>query len=465
MTTRFVVRDINLTERPVAFRHPFRFGSVTVNGAAEAVVHAELEFEDGRRSTGASAELLVPKWFNKNPALSPEETVTQLRLSLEFARELYLKHPFDTAFGLHASCYEHQIARCARADIPALAAAFGAAELDKAILDALLRALDLDFNTGMKGNVAGIDARLSPDIDTPIIENFLASRRPAERILVRHTVGMLDPVADLVAIQAETGCRYFKIKVSGDPAADRRRLADIIEALDGLGIDYRMTLDANEQYPSQKALAALVDILLNDDAFASSVSQRLLYIEQPLPRELTWDVPLGELGRSFAFIIDEADSSYDAFPRSLRLGYRGISSKSCKGLYKSLINGARASYWNAMDMARAFITAEDLTCQAGLAIQQDTALVAFHGLVHAERNGHHYAGGFAASPAEAPLFAAAHPDLYRRRGDGAELNVEDGAIRFASLGGRPGFASRVDPGKVGRMTAAANQENRKEFGT
>ena len=34
---------------------------------------------------------------------------------------------------------------------------------------------------------------------------------------------------------------------------------------------------------------------------------------------------------------------YDAFPRARKLGYRGISSKSCKGIYKSLINGARAA--------------------------------------------------------------------------------------------------------------------------
>src|SRR6186997_2442766 len=149
MTLRFVLRDIALNERPVAFEHPFRFGAITVNGAPEAIVHAEIELEDGRRSVGATAELMVPKWFNKDPALSAEETVAQLRCSLHFARELYLGHPFDTAFGLHAACHDRQIARCARADIPALAAAYGPAELDKAILDALLRALGLDIFSGL----------------------------------------------------------------------------------------------------------------------------------------------------------------------------------------------------------------------------------------------------------------------------------------------------------------------------
>ncbi len=36
-----------------------------------------------------------------------------------------------------------------------------------------------------------------------------------------------------------------------------------------------------------------------------------------------------------------------------------------------------------------FLSGEDLTCQAGLAVQQDLALVSLLGLSHVERNGHH----------------------------------------------------------------------------
>ena len=465
MTPRFVVRDIALNERPVTFEHPFRFGAITVNGAPEAVVLVEIEFEDGRRSAGATAELMVPKWFNKDPKLSPDDTIAQLRCALHFARELYLKHPFDTAFGLHAACYDHQIARCARADIPALAAGYGPAQLDKAILDALLRAQGMDIFDGLNSNVVGLDARLTPDIDNAIIENFLALRNPTSRILIRHTVGMLDPLDDLAVVHAESGCRYFKVKLSGDPVADRDRLASIIETLTDLGVDYRLTLDANEQYQSHEALAALVDALLNDEAL-ETVAQHLLYIEQPLPREKTWDMPLGNLGKSFAFIIDEADSSYDAFPRAIKLGYRGVSSKSCKGIYKSLLNGARAACWNAMDTARAFVTAEDLTCQAGLAIQQDTALVAFHGIVHAERNGHHYVDGFSnVADAEAQEFLSAHPDLYEQGKGAIKLAVRDGAIKFGSLSGAPGFASGVDPRHVGQKATQIQSEMLKDYGT
>ena len=52
-----------------------------------------------------------------------------------------------------------------------------------------------------------------------------------------------------------------------------------------------------------------------------------------------------------------------------------------------------------------FISGEDLTCQAGLGVQQDLALGALIGVTHAERNGHHYVDGFADTPAaEAQAF-------------------------------------------------------------
>ena len=44
-------------------------------------------------------------------------------------------------------------------------------------------------------------------------------------------------------------------------------------------------------------------------------------------------------------IIDESDDSLDAFPRAKALGYRGVSSKTCKGIYKLLINAARCAQW------------------------------------------------------------------------------------------------------------------------
>jgi hypothetical protein len=137
-----------------------------------------------------------------------------------------------------------------------------------------------------------------------------------------------------------------------------------------------------------------------------------------------------------------------------------VSTKSCKGLYKSILNGARAAQWSktAGDF---FVSAEDLTCQPGLALQQDTALVAFHGLAHAERNGHHYVDGFANTPAqEAGAFLASHPDLYERSDGTIRLSISDGAIATGSLSVL-GFACALRPEQIG--TTSNQKSEFKEF--
>ncbi|MFN3348721.1 hypothetical protein [Pseudorhodoplanes sp.] len=455
MAPKFRVCSLDWFERPVVFRVPFKFGAVTVTSASQLFLFAEIETGDGRRSLGATAELLVPKWFNKDPALTPDQTVGQLRRALTIARDLYLaRQSADTAFGHHAACHADALSACARETIPGLAAAFGPAQIDKAILDALLRAHGVNVFDGLRGNMAGLDARLSPDIDDAAIAVYLQSRQPLSRIMLRHTVGMADTVEELSDIHRLTGCRYFKLKLSGHAAADADRLALIAAELDRAAIDYRVTLDANEQYGSHDDLTALGEALLRQPGLAN-LMQRLLYVEQPLPRDLTFRTPLGEFGQRFAVIVDEGESDYETFPKAVALGYRGISSKTCKGIYKSLVNGARAARWSASGNAQVFVAGEDLTCQAGLAVQQDLALLAFHGIEHSERNGHHFVGGFPGTPPEeARAFLRAHPDLYEARDGAVRLSIRDGALAIGSLGGQPGFASAIDPASIRSASTA-----------
>jgi hypothetical protein len=445
MPLRLIVHDIALFERAVAFARPFRFGAVVVEAATQTFVRVEIEVEGKGRATGASAELLAPKWFDKRAHLSAEETVDELKRSLAIARDLYLSAPgFDSAFGLHAQHVAAQVAACAKEDIPPLAATFGPAEIDKAILDALLRSAGVNVFDGMAQNIAGIDARLSPDLAHDDIARFLAARRRTERVAVRHTVGLTDTIEGRGGVadpNENSGARYFKLKLGGDPVADCERLTRIGAQLATLPHDYSVTVDANEQYADLAALGELVDRLDRDIALRP-IASRLLYIEQPMPRDVTRQSPLGSLGRDV--IIDEADDCYDAFPTAKALGYRGISSKSCKGFYKSIVNATRAAKWSVVG-ERYFVSSEDLTCQAGLAVQQDLALGALLGITHAERNGHHYVDGFGDAPAaEAESFMAAHPDLYASRGGKIHLAIHDGNLLTGSLTG-PGFATSVHP--------------------
>jgi hypothetical protein len=446
MPLRLAVREIAFFERPVRFTRPFRFGAVVINAAPQAFVRAEIEVEGKGTSFGASAELLVPKWFDKRAHLAPDETVAELRRSLMIARDLYLNHSgLETTFGLHARCLAAQVEACVKEDIPPLAAAYGPAEIDKAVLDALLRCVGVNFFDGMAGNIAGVDASLTSDLREDDIALFLARCQRLERVAIRHTVGLDDKVegtGGVADVQENAGARYFKLKLNGDPEQDAARLIRIGNELATLSHDYGVTLDANEQYADLAGLSALVDRLDRDDAL-KPIATKLLYIEQPMPRDIFRQSPLGALGAR-DFIIDEADDSYDAFPAARALGYRGISSKSCKGIYKSIVNATRAAKWSA-EGEKIFITGEDLTCQAGLSVQQDLALGALIGVTHAERNGHHYVDGFDGAPtAEALAFLSAHPDLYVSDGNNIRLSIHNGDLLTGSLA-TPGFATGVHP--------------------
>ena len=72
MPLRLVVRDISFFERQIPFARPFRFGAVTVNASVQVFVRVEVDVEGKGIATGASAEMLAPKWFDKRPHLSAE---------------------------------------------------------------------------------------------------------------------------------------------------------------------------------------------------------------------------------------------------------------------------------------------------------------------------------------------------------------------------------------------------------
>jgi hypothetical protein len=228
------------------------------------------------------------------------------------------------------------------------------------------------------------------------------------------------------------------LKVGGNADADLERLAAIASVLDRIAEPYQVSLDGNEQYEDMAGVAGLWRRMKGDSRLARLVSS-IAFIEQPVKRSAALGRPVEGIEKPV--IIDESDDSLEAFPRAKALGYRGVSSKTCKGIYKSLINRARCAAWGG----EYFVTGEDLTIQPGLALQQDLALVSLLGLTHVERNGHHYVNGMAdLSRAEQDVFLAAHPDLYERSHGAVRVRIENGRLSIGSLD-CPGYASRAMP--------------------
>ena len=249
----------------------------------------------------------------------------------------------------------------------------------------------------------------------------------------------------LEEVIAAWGHRYFKLKVGGQLAADLARLEAIAAVLDRLPEPYFVSLDGNEQYADAQGVAELVAGIRARAALAR-LWDSILFIEQPIARKLALETDLRQAQLGKPVIIDESDGELDTFVQARERGYLGVSSKTCKGFYKSLLNAARCARWNAeAGTPRYFMSAEDLTTQAGLSVQQDLALVSLLGIGHVERNGHYYVNGMAAQPqAEQDAFLAAHPDLYERSHGAVRLKIQGGRIALGSLQ-CAGYASAAMP--------------------
>lgn len=435
------IHEVQLFQRHVTLRLPFRFGAATVTQCPQAFVRVRGEV-DGRSFEGASAELMVPKWFDKSPALTHEQNFEQLRESLRNAREALLAtREAMSPHALSQVAGETAIAVSVARGLPRLAAQFGPALLDKAVADAALRATGLSWVDGLRAGVLGDPWSTRLELVRPT------------HVVLRHTVGLADRLtaddagtdpqdglpATLEAAIERHGLHHFKLKLGGQIEADLERLTRIAEVLRRAGGDWHVTLDGNETFSDAASLGRFWQALQASPAL-TDLLQRTLLLEQPLARAVALRESIASLGIGVPVILDESDDHLTALDEGLTLGYRGISSKACKGIYRSLRNAHRI----AQD-PRLLLSGEDLTCQAGLAVQQDTLLAASLGVRHIERNGHHYVDGFGTAPAaEAQGFAEAHPSLYETASGRPHLAVRHGRLDLISLH-VTGFASAAAP--------------------
>ena len=456
------VLGVEAFEQPFRLRMPFRFGVITVTEGVQAFLRVHVRLDDGREGFGYAAEMLAAKWFDKNPALSDAQNQDQLRKSIELAAGAYREAPLSTAFDLYADNYRYQMRAGRELGLPPLAAGFGNALVDRGVLDAICRLSGVSFWTAIRSNLPGmVPHPVIPDLGAFDFTSFLAGLQPARehrgaphrrprRPDRRERPGAGTRVDDglpetLEEVVATYGQRCFKLKVGGDRKADVDRLVRIASVLDRVEGPLHVTLDGNEQYEDVESVVELWSAIEAEPAL-HKLCAATLFIEQPIKRAVALSRSIAPLARSRPVIIDESDGELDAFVRARALGYGGVSSKDCKGFYKSLVNLARCRLWNAEDGGGAFfLSGEDLTTQAGLAVQQDLALVSLLGLADVERNGHHFIDGFAGRPqGESLSFLAAHPDLYHEADRRVRLTIEAGRIALGSLE-CPGFGSAVVP--------------------
>jgi hypothetical protein len=439
-------------------RMPFKYGIATMTETPHVFVRLFVQV-DGKPSIGIAADHLPPKWFTKNPeqpiSAEIEEMLRVIQNALRLAEGLSAESPFDAWLRLEQA----QADWGERVMLPPLLTQFGTSLVERALIEAVCYAERRPFHEMLRANQFGVRPG--------DIYYELAGRAPAEflpvcpqeRIISRHTVGLLDPLTDadipagerlddglpqsLVACIQAYGLPHFKIKLSGDLERDRDRLEQIAAVMDAYApADYAFSLDGNEQFPSLLAFSQYWVNLRIQVALAGFLDH-LLFVEQPVHRsaalrfdadEDTASLPLGPLMP--ALIIDESDAHSNSLWLALSRGYAGTSHKNCKGVFKSIANYCLLEKLRREDPSRHLVfSGEDLANIGPVALPQDLAVCAALGIESVERNGHHYFAGLSMFPADVQRrMLECHGDLYRPSRDGwPTLNIRDGAVDVRSV--------------------------------
>lgn len=444
-TPKFRLQSCDAAVQELRARMPFRYGQACLTVVPVLTVKVEIESTGRRRATGFSSDCLPPQWFIKDPSKSFRQDVDDQLAAYRVARDVYLREGATAAAAveLWESAFPRVVEQASGKGINALTASFGSSFLERAIVDAVCRLRGVSFFEALRQDYLG--ARTSRDL----------APAPGVRFTCRHTVGLADPITASEIPQDQRladslpqaldediefyGLTHFKVKLAGDVDRDLERISRLAVLFDQrCKSEYRVTLDGNEQYPDLEALERLLDAIRSKpygDRFVESV----LYVEQPLPRELALQPEVGpavaRLAERKPVVIDESDELPESFERAVGLGYTGVSHKGCKGIFKSLRNRTLILSLNR-DAGRPvhFQTGEDLSAVGVIALHEELASLSALGVKHCERNGHHFFRGLDHLPAaERASAAAAHADIYEERGDSTFPRIEDGVIKADSV--------------------------------
>jgi len=435
-------------------RMPFRFGVVTIEAAVAATLALELTVE-GRAVTGYASEILAYKWFDKRPEKSAADNVADLLAILQDAVARAGMFPEGDIFTLWRHLDAEMRATAGAQGHNDLMAGYGTSMVERALIDGAGRALGLSLHEMLAQGVTGLaPAAMFPELahEDPIAA---LAPKPLDRIAVRHTVGMLDPLdggdlsdrlddglPETLEDYLATGIRYLKVKIAGETEADLDRLRRIGALVDRMGRPVRLTLDGNEQFASADAFAGFMEAV-RADPMLDTLRRAILFVEQPIERKAALSAPLDPSALQaigLPLLIDESDDAPDAFRRAIDLGYQGVSHKNCKGVLRSVMNAMLARHHSAARGVALFQSAEDLSCLPIAGLNADLAVVASLGIGHVERNAHHFFAGMAhLPPADVAAGLAEHPDLYHPDGrTGGRLTIRDGLLATGSLQ-RPGM--------------------------
>lgn len=405
-----------------AYRMPYQFGGRTVDHVTILNVNCRVRGGDGREASGFGSMTLGNAWAF--PAVSHDvslEAMTSLAADLrgQTADCDEAGHPIDL-FRVLEPAWLDAAARRSTADalptpIPKLCTLVVASAFDAAIHDAYGKLFGLSCYETYGQEFVRHD--LSRDLGEAFAGEYLDSYVPATpraTTPVFHSVGASDPLEDadvrervddglpntLAEWIPHDGLTCFKIKLNGgDADADVDRIIRIdrlVTRLQQPGQDEpRYLLDFNEGCPN---VEYLLDVLRRVREGTPSGFERILYIEQPTPRDLRADPHnvMHEAAKLRPVVIDESLTDLETLLLAREMGYTGVALKACKGQSHAMLMAAAAQKFGM------FLCVQDLTCPGASLIHSAGIAARVPGNAGIEANARQFVPS--ASAAWAPRF-------------------------------------------------------------
>ncbi|MCJ7751697.1 MAG: hypothetical protein MUQ65_11490, partial [Armatimonadetes bacterium] len=191
-----------------------------------------------------------------------------------------------------------------------------------------------------------------------------------------------------------------------------------------------LSVDFNEQCQTADYVVEYLRRLREE---APTVFEELLYVEQPVDRDLEKH-DMRPISALKPVLVDESLASVEDLRLAMKMGWSGIALKSCKCLSSDLL------LLCAAELAGVPYAVQDLT-NPSIALIESVGLAArIHTIKGVEANSRQF------FPRANELVAPAHPDLF---------HVKDGYARTTSLRG-PGLGMQIDqvPGFLESLEAA-----------
>ncbi|MBX3422699.1 MAG: hypothetical protein KF752_14185 [Pirellulaceae bacterium] len=425
-STDLTIKSVENKTIQFDYRQPMKFGGRVVNDVS--VLRSEVTVTVGGKGKGVLGigEMTMGNawaWPSKIPSKVTLKLIIELASRL--AAQVSKAHLTGDALQLTRQVSELRDKVVAEMQtqykivegIPKLAAMLASSPLEAAIHDALGRSQQRSSYECLTSEFLNEDlsAYLGPDFAGKYPCDYLLSK-PKPTMPLYHLVGALDPLSSddlktrlndgypetLEEWLATEGISHLKIKLAGnDVDWDVGRIVEITRICEAVASEraWKLSLDFNEQCPDEDYV---IDFLERIERLSPLSHQRLQYIEQPTPRDLTirTEMTVHRISRLLPIVIDESLTDMESLRLARKRGYTGIALKACKGHTECLLMAAAAAEH------KMFVCFQDLTCIGGSFLHSASLASRISRVVAIEGNGRQYCpqGNHAYMSKYAPLF-------------------------------------------------------------